>query len=301
MPSELQKSLVITAKRGATKLRRQHDTALERQKAARLKHEELAHKRKLESSKEQFIIAFGFYERYSSGRCWKSITESYQIFNQLNSESARVKAVKEQIMIRVKGFGWEDLKHPWSKNNVPYTSIELMNHFVQVILTAEREREIPDGPSMNLPGPSEKLKLGTTTELEVGGGENANTVGFRDQMVQEAEDELNRRVADGKIDLDRERQTNIMPVIDENFVGYHIDYCFEYFDDEGDNTYLGWCDGIVQKVLNPNTRMVEIKWNEKKVMEGDPVVTRQKLLIRSWNPKHPSSGAWRQFLGDPNA
>ena len=53
--------------------------------------------------------------------------------------------------------------------------------------------------------------------------------------------------------------------------------------------------------INSNTRMVQIKWNDKKVMEGDPKVTRQKLLIRSWNPKNPSSGAWRQFIGNPDA
>jgi hypothetical protein len=47
--------------------------------------------------------------------------------------------------------------------------------------------------------------------------------------------------------------------------------------------------------------MVEIEWNEKKVMEGDPKVTRQKLMVWSWNPKKPLSGAWREFIGDPNA
>ena len=92
-----------------------------------------------------------------------------------------------------------------------------------------------------------------------------------------------------------------MPDVDESLVGYHIDYCFEYFDEDGDGTYLGWCDGVVQKIVDEKTRMVEIRWNKKKVMEGDPEVTRQKLLIRSWNPKNPSSGAWRQFIGDPNA
>jgi hypothetical protein len=61
------------------------------------------------------------------------------------------------------------------------------------------------------------------------------------------------------------------------------------------------CDGVVVKIVNANTRMVEIEWNEQKVMEGDPKVTRQKLMVRSWNPKNPSSGAWREFIGDPNA
>jgi hypothetical protein len=55
------------------------------------------------------------------------------------------------------------------------------------------------------------------------------------------------------------------------------------------------CDGVVVKIVNANTRMVEI------VMKGDPKVTRQKLMVRSWNPKKPSSGAWREFIDDPKA
>jgi len=45
--------------------------------------------------------------------------------------------------------------------------------------------------------------------------------------------------------------------------------------------YLAWCDGFVKRIANANTRMVEIKSNEQKVMKGNPLMTRQKLLIRS--------------------
>ena len=47
--------------------------------------------------------------------------------------------------------------------------------------------------------------------------------------------------------------------------------------------------------------MVLIKWNEKKVAEGDAQTSKHKLGIRGWNPKHPKSGAWRKFVGDPSA
>jgi hypothetical protein len=32
------------------------------------------------------------------------------------------------------------------KNNVPYTSVQLMNHFVSSVLAVEHERDIPDEP-----------------------------------------------------------------------------------------------------------------------------------------------------------
>jgi hypothetical protein len=49
------------------------------------------------------------------------------------------------------------------------------------------------------------------------------------------------------------------------------------------------------------TRIVVIKWNEKKVAEGDASASKHKLALRKWNPKSPTPGAWRKFLGDPNA
>jgi hypothetical protein len=94
-----------------------------------------------------------------------------------------------------------------------------------------------------------------------------------------------RRIEEGEIDIDQEKQSNIMPNIDDSLIGYHVYYCFEYTDDDGDGTYLGWCDGVVVKIINANIRMVEIefewKWNEQKVMEGDPKVTRQKLMKKT--------------------
>jgi hypothetical protein len=115
LPVELQQSLIVAGKRGATKLRRQHDESLAKQPAARLNHEQIAHEHKLELAKEQYIEAIDDFERYKSEWCWKTASKAYQVFNKLNRESARLKAVKEQITIRAKGFGWDDVKHAWSK------------------------------------------------------------------------------------------------------------------------------------------------------------------------------------------
>ena len=47
--------------------------------------------------------------------------------------------------------------------------------------------------------------------------------------------------------------------------------------------------------------MVVIKWNEKKMAKGDALKSPHKLALRKWNPKLPTPGAWRKFLGDPDA
>ena len=44
LPAELQETIIIAAKRGASKIKKSHDVALAAQKAARLKKEEIAHK-----------------------------------------------------------------------------------------------------------------------------------------------------------------------------------------------------------------------------------------------------------------
>ena len=53
------------------------------------------------------------------------------------------------------------------------------------------------------------------------------------------------------------QQSNIMPSVNDSLIGYHIDYCFEYNNDEGDGAYLGLLDGVVQKIINAKTRMVD--------------------------------------------
>ena len=101
-------ALIVAAKRGAPGLRRVHDDALKLQKQADLKRHQIEHEKNIEIAKEQYIVACDYFDRYNSERCWKSSEDGWVVFNQLKSESAKIKAVKEQIMIRTKGFGWDD-------------------------------------------------------------------------------------------------------------------------------------------------------------------------------------------------
>ena len=92
----------------------------------------------IEKAKEAYIRAWKLIEIYRSERGWKTLSQSWRTFNQLSSESARLRAVKEQIVIRWKGFGWDEAAHAWSKDQRPYSSLELMNHFVKVVLPMEK-------------------------------------------------------------------------------------------------------------------------------------------------------------------
>ena len=70
--------------------------------------------------------------------------------------------MKENIRIRVKGFGWSDLSHPWSKNGVAYTPQELGKHLKKII-KIEKSRKIPERPPIPLPQRMKLPQLGTLT------------------------------------------------------------------------------------------------------------------------------------------
>jgi hypothetical protein len=138
--------------------------------------------------------------------------------------------------------------------------------------------------------------LGTTSDLVVEHPDiNSNSL---EKLKDATLEERMRREEVGETDCDAIRQkAYVMPEVDENLVGFKIEYCFTYSDDDG-TPYDAWCDGVVvEKVINEKNRMVLIRWNEKKVHEGDQLVPRHKLAIQSWNPKKQWRGMERVFWG----
>ena len=252
-----------------------------------------------ENTEEALIIAMDYLERGNSDRRWKSVEQAKMTYDQLMSESARLKAVKEQILICKLGFGWVECSHKWSEEGYPYTSKELLDHLIKTVIPIELEREIPTQPPINISsGLSNDYKLGTETALEY--RDDRFNVKTEEDIRRDADEERKRRELELETDRDANLQSNVMPAFDETLKNFPIEYLIQYDDDEG-NPYLGWMEGTVDKIVNKKTRMVLIKWNEKKVAEGDNLMSQHKLAVRKWNPKTPTAGAWRKFLGDPNA
>ena len=291
LPEELRITAMIAAKRGAPSLRKEHDVALKLQKEADLRRKRVEHEKNLENAKEEYIKAWDLIDIYHSERGWKKLSQARRIFNSISSEPTRLKAVKEQITIRVKGFGWKEAAHAWSKGGTAYDSLELMNHFVNVILPMEAKLGIPSEPIFKVQDNTTKYALGTDSGLSV---ENValNTKSVED-LKAEAMMERARREAEGETDRDANLQTITMPNIDDTLVGFSIEYCFAYLDDDG-GEYYAWIDGVVEKIVNAEKRMVDIRWNEEKVHADDVTVSRHQLKIRGWNGS--KVGAWRKYI-----
>ena len=239
LPRELQNTAVIAAKHGAPSQQKEHTHALEVQKAADLTRKQIEHETQLVNAKEEYIKALDLIEIYYSERGWKKLSQARRVMNGLPSERARLGVAKEQIMIQVKGFGWEDVAHAWSKGNVSFNSAEFMEHFVNVVFLMTEECGVPYEPPPKFQDNTTKYTLGTQSALIVNHvSMNTKTT---EQIKAEAMVERARREMEGETDRDANLQTHSMPDVDKTLVRFLIEYCFSYLDDDG-GEYHAWCD-----------------------------------------------------------
>ena len=75
-----------------------------------------------------------------------------------------------------------------------------------------------------------------------------------------------------------------MPKIDRNLVKniFKIEMMFEQMGDGGEKE-TDWYYGVVVDIVNPKKRVVEIKWDDECLHEGDTDITAQKLNVSMWN------------------
>jgi hypothetical protein len=105
----------------------------------------------LQKCMEENIDAQYYHRMWDSEACWKDDPKVVtRELKKLKSESAKYTAIKENINIRYKGFGWDWCKHAWSKDGRKYTVYELAKH-LQWIIKEEKHKSKPKEPPINLP------------------------------------------------------------------------------------------------------------------------------------------------------
>ena len=70
---------------------------------------------------------------YRSDRCWKTIREVSDGIKRLHTKKDKYEMLKENISIRVKGFGWEQFRQAWSKDGKPHTIEFLADRLKDII------------------------------------------------------------------------------------------------------------------------------------------------------------------------
>ena len=116
------------------------------------------------AAQRKYPNALTFIDMYHSNACWSILNIAHWRFSELTSETARKEAVKDQIRLRVIGFGWSDLHHPWSKDGADYSGNDLLDHLIKEIIPQQKKRDIPEAPPVDLPSRGDRVQLGTQTK-----------------------------------------------------------------------------------------------------------------------------------------
>jgi hypothetical protein len=199
---------------------------INRQRVAKRMKVEIAQELADKKAAEKTIERTFFCRMYDSKYCIKGDPKVVvQKLKQLKSESAKRDALKNNIYICTKRFGWSQFHITMIHNQQNRSIRELADH-LRMILQQERNMEIPDNLPVDLPQRSPLPILGTMTD----------EVRMLNRKSLESEEKI--REAATRLRLEREArgdesgmhaylQPPETPTLDE-LVGDRIDVCWPY-------------------------------------------------------------------------
>ena len=118
----------------SSQVRADERDALEKQQEKKRVKNEAMLKRRLHAATHKYVDKLYYREMYDSAACWRTCAQVNQEMKALGSVSVRLKALKDQIRMRVLGLGWDNCHHPWSKNGHVYTPDKLVLHLKDDII-----------------------------------------------------------------------------------------------------------------------------------------------------------------------
>ena len=109
------------------------------------------------------LDAVMLFRLYDSGACWK-VNPTVVAENLINMTSyvAKRDALKTNISIRVKGFGWKELHIPWTHQRGKLPLVGLGNQ-LRKIIRFENKNGIPTDPPAEVPKLTPMPIIGTMT------------------------------------------------------------------------------------------------------------------------------------------
>ena len=105
-------------------------------------------------------------------------------------------------LIRYLGLGLEEAHHPWSENGHTFTSKELLNHFIHVVLPLEKKSELPMEASTTAPPLPTLQTVGTVSQLTL----------MKDQASREEDEKF---TVDAKAKLQLLKEQRLMDIWSE--------------------------------------------------------------------------------------
>ena len=244
----------------------------------------------LMKAKESTIEASYYWEMYRSDACWKNVRTMKTMLGRLNSESAKLEALKENIRMRVIGFGWTQFAITWSSKGKKRSVVELTHH-MKMIIKEEKKLTPPTDPAIQLPTRDELPVLGTTaTQQLIDSNETAHI--DEEQFRKEVEELRQQREDRGEGSIYSALQPLVCPEPDE-LVDKRIDVLYSFTLDSGEKV-LRWCQGkVIALVADTSKPTVCVRWDAMPDVEGKEDVneeTQQVVPQRKFNKN--DEGAW---------
>ena len=109
---------------------------------------------------ETIIVGVYFWEQYYFPRCCTTVDKATTVYWKLKTPTAKLRTVKEHIIIQYLDLGWIEAHHPWSKADTIYSPDELFQHLVETVIPLAKDEMVSDKPPSKLPSPPDMYKLG---------------------------------------------------------------------------------------------------------------------------------------------
>jgi hypothetical protein len=107
--------------------------ALDKQQEAKRKKEEMIERKNLQKTQEGLVELSYYWEICNSDVCWKGNPNIVQkMLAWLKSDTAKLEAFKENIIMGVVGFGWNKFAISWSYKGIKRSVDELAAHLGKI-------------------------------------------------------------------------------------------------------------------------------------------------------------------------
>lgn len=311
LPEELKITAVMAAMEDAPATRQSNIASIDAQRAMKRKKEELKKQTELENASDDYIEALIYHSMWDSEACMKTPNDVTSGLKNLKYKKDKIQALKDNIQIRYRGFGWDEWKTHWSHASKSLSVSELTKVLKDLMKEEKKKkRPIPEKPKVPIPQRKEMAILGTESKQR--GKLDSNTIEAEDEFELKSRNDWKKRELEGFTSVHSKRQKRDAPAVDETLLGKRIEFLSEFdMDEEGTEKEPRWCSGVVERICDgtwvipgkvrkcwKEGEAVEVFWDA--IPDADMPACRDKVALNpnKWNKD--VIDAWRMDLGEYN-
>ena len=179
--------------------------------------EELKKQKELTNASDDYIESLIYHSMWNSEACMKTLNDVNICLNNLNYKKDKLRALKDNIQIRYKGFGWEEWQTNWSSGGVQLSVPELTKVLKSYMKEEKkRKRQVPDKPKVPIPQRKNMAILGTESKQRI--KLDSNTQEEEDEFELNARNKWKKQESEGHGSVYSMRQKKYAPALDESLI-----------------------------------------------------------------------------------